>query len=52
MTNVGCVAVAMDIASPLELGSVGMTCTDVACLQLFKLLLGTEFIGLIRGSSM
>ena len=44
--NVRGVAVAVDVGGPFELGGVGVTGTDVACLQLFKLLLSTQFIGL------
>jgi hypothetical protein len=48
MSNIGSVRVAVNIRCPLELGGICVACADVACLQGFELLLGTEFVSLMR----
>lgn len=45
MTNVRSVAVAHDVGGPFVFGCVGVTGTDVACLEGFKVLEGAEFVG-------
>jgi hypothetical protein len=37
----------MNIGRPFELRGVGVAGADVACLELLKLLLGAEFVGLL-----
>jgi hypothetical protein len=46
MTNVACEAVARNVTRPLKFCGIGVAGADVACLELFKLLLCAEFVGL------
>lgn len=49
VSDVARVAIAGNVGSPFELGGVGVAGPDVARLELLKLLLGAEFVGLCEG---
>lgn len=51
MSNVACQAIPVNIGGPFELRRVGVAGADVAGLQLFELLLRTEFVGLSESVS-
>jgi hypothetical protein len=46
VANVRRIRISVDVRHPFKLGSIGVTCADVACLELLELLLGAEFVGL------
>jgi hypothetical protein len=49
MPNIRRIAVALDVAGPLELGCVGMSSSNVSGLELLQLLLRAEFVCLYVG---
>jgi len=49
VANVGGVAVAKDVGSPLVLGGVGVAGTDVAGLKSLEVLKGAQFVGHFEG---
>lgn len=50
MPNVAGITIAVDVVRPFMLCSVGVASPHVAGLELFELLLGAKFIGLVQFS--
>lgn len=48
MADVGSEAIAVDVGGPFEFRGVGVAGADIAGLELLELLLGAEFVGLLK----